>query len=178
MENQKNKEVVREAIKRIAGTFDKPITQILFAVVDSVDVSKRTCKVVPISGDSNTPIEDVSLSIDQNDGEIKIPTTGSTVGVAISNQIDAFVFAWSDLEEIILKGGNFFGLVKVKELTQKLNALENKVNEIRSQFNSHTHSGVTTGGGVSAVPAVTISGSLSVTQQADIENKTIKHGNK
>ena len=174
---QSNEESIREAIKRIAGTWEKPIAEILFAIVDSVDVAARTCNVTPITGSSSTPIEDVALSIDRNDGEIKIPSINSTVGVAISNQIDAFVFAWSDLDQIVLNGGNFDGLVKVRDLASKLNSLENDLNTIKQAFSSWVVIPNDGGAALKTIASLWASQTITITQQADLENTSIKHGN-
>lgn len=70
--------------------------------------------------------------------------------------------------------GNLGGLVKVIELTNKLNALENKVNDIISKFNSHTHIlTLSTGTGTAAATANPVSGTLTPTNRGDIENTKI-----
>lgn len=65
------------------------------------------------------------------------------------------------------------GMVKLPELVQKLNTIENKVNELITWSSTHTHTGVMTGGGSSG-PAVGIVGSITPTQESDIENDKIK----
>lgn len=70
--------------------------------------------------------------------------------------------------------GDLGGLVKVIELTKKLNDLENKVNQIISAFNSHTHIlTLSTGTGTAAATASPVSGTLTPTQRGDIENTKI-----
>jgi hypothetical protein len=78
--------------------------------------------------------------------------------------------------EIKMNDGAMGGLVKVIELTQKLNALENKVNALLAAYNSHVHSGVTTGPGSSGPTPTQVSGTLTPTQRADIENDKIVQG--
>jgi len=72
-------------------------------------------------------------------------------------------------------GGEFGGLVKVVELTQKLNDLENKVNEIITTFVTHTHPVISTGAPTSPT-STPISGNLTISQREDIENINVKHG--
>lgn len=79
-------------------------------------------------------------------------------------------------DEIKFNDGALGGLVKVAELTTKLNNLENKVNTLITTFNTHVHTGVTTGPGSSATTPTTVNGTLTPTQQQDIENKKIKQG--
>lgn len=180
--DESTKQAARRAIRKIAGTEDLHIVDIEFAEVNSVNMTERTCVVTPITGKSNAQISDVSLSIDRNDGEIRKPTIGSIVGIAISNQLDAFVFAWSDLDMIIWKGGNYNGLVKVKELTDKLNNLEQKVNNLINAMATHTHlsasPGSPTGVSTASVPPYTPDQLITPTQQSELENTLIKHGSK
>jgi hypothetical protein len=72
-------------------------------------------------------------------------------------------------------GGEFGGLVKVVELTQKLNNLENKVNEIIVTFGTHTHA-VTAVGSPTSPTTTPIAGSLTISQRDDIENVNVRHG--
>lgn len=170
--NEQHDRSITTAIQRIAGTFsDKPPTLTTGEVL-SVDISKRSC-VVMVDND----VELTCLLMAQiGDGIILTPSIGSTVGVLYSVYNSAYVISYSDLDTIGLKGTEFGGLVKVIELTQKLNALEDKVNSIITTFNSHVHNGVTTGVGTSAVTPTTITGTLTPTQQKEIENKNVTHG--
>lgn len=178
MDNAETKRQAITAIQIIAGTFNKDIVDMFFAKVDKVTAVERTCDVTPITGKADTSVTDVSLMTEVSDGELKIPKVGSTVLVAISKDLTPFVFLWSDIDSITWKGGNFDGLVKVLDLTAKLNNLENKMNTVITSYNSHTHAGVTVGSGATAVPAPPIVGTLTPTQKSDIENPLIKHGNK
>jgi hypothetical protein len=74
-----------------------------------------------------------------------------------------------------IMGGEFGGLVKVVELTQKLNDLENKINEIITTFGTHTHN-VTAVGAPTSPTSTPISGNLAISVRADIENINVKHG--
>lgn len=69
--------------------------------------------------------------------------------------------------------GNLGGLLKVNDVLQKINNLENKVNAIITIFNNHVHTGVTTGAGSSAISPTPISGTLTPTQKSEIENTKI-----
>lgn len=75
-------------------------------------------------------------------------------------------------DDIILNEGDNEGLVKVKELTDKLNNLENKVNNFITTFSTHTHVGNLA---VPTSPPPVSPTQLTVTKQADIENKEVKH---
>lgn len=69
--------------------------------------------------------------------------------------------------------GSLGGMVKVNDILTKLNNLENKVNAIISAFNSHVHTGVTTGAGSSGVTPTSITGTLTPTTKSEIENNKI-----
>src|ERR1039458_9493884 len=92
------KKAARTAIQKICKVFGVDIVDIVEATVVSVDADKRTCVVTPISGPADTTIEDVALTPDMNDGELKLPTVDSTVAVCYSTILDPFIFAWSDLD--------------------------------------------------------------------------------
>ena len=72
--------------------------------------------------------------------------------------------------------GSYGGLVQVINLVQKLNNLENLVNDLVAKFNMHVHPGVQSGAG-STGPTVSLeTGTLTPTEQADIENTEVTHG--
>lgn len=79
--------------------------------------------------------------------------------------------------EIQLNDGSMGGLVKVIELTQKLNNLENLVNSLIAKYNAHTHIlTLSTGTGTAAPTVTTETQTLTPTQRADIENDKIIQG--
>jgi hypothetical protein len=77
--------------------------------------------------------------------------------------------------EIVLNEGSYGGLIKISELLNKLNAVENKVNTLIQKYNTHTHPGVSPGGSSTAPTLQTETGVLTVTKKEDIENPKVKH---
>ncbi|MBD3748931.1 MAG: hypothetical protein IE931_05500 [Sphingobacteriales bacterium] len=80
-----------------------------------------------------------------------------------------------DLGSMVLNGGKNGGLPKIKPLVAKINQLEKKVNDLLDAFKKHTHTGVTTGGGVTGF--TTNSGPAIIdllTKVDDLENTAIK----
>ena len=150
-------EKIRTAIRKIAGNGS---TQAQVCEVVSVNTNSRTAKVV-----FNGVEYDVQLAPAIGDQLLQIPEVGSTVFV-----INGIIVGYSDLSELWLRGNQFEGLVKVSDLVTKLNNLENKVNTILSSYNTHTHASS------GAPPVPTITGTLTPTQQTDIENPNVKHG--
>jgi|ERR1019366_720609 hypothetical protein len=189
--NEGTKQAARTAIRKIAGTYNLDIVEIILATVDKVDKVGRTCDVTPLSGRSDTAIAGVNLMAECNDGELKIPAIGSTVGIAISTQVEPFVFSWSDLSEWYLVIGNttidildgsikfgdgvYNGLTKIDELKTALNLLQSDINALKAA----------TGAAITVYSAALDSGASAGTFNAvvlpqinlfDIENKKILHG--
>ena len=71
---------------------------------------------------------------------------------------------------IILNDGEFEGLVKVGKLTEKLNAIENKINSLQTQLKTHSHPNHNT-----QSPTLQTLTNLNTTKQSDIENEKVKH---
>jgi len=84
-----------------------------------------------------------------------------------------FIVQYSDVVSLTINGSEFGGLVKVIELTQKLNAMENIVNDLILKFNTHTHIAA---GTPTSIASVIETNNLTPTQQSEIENTVIKHG--
>lgn len=180
-------ELIR-AIQKAAGTFNKNVVDCYLANVTSVDETEFTCSVLPVNGE--VEIENVLLSTVSNDGMVLIPEVDSLVMVTTSKYSPSYVSLFSDLSKIIIvigeskleivdgsikfNDGTLDGLVKVNSLVTKLNNLENLVNDLISKYNSHTHTGVQTGGGTSGTTATIETGSLTPTTKSDIENPKIK----
>ena len=78
---------------------------------------------------------------------------------------------------ITLNNGSLGGLVKLNDLVNRLNLIENKVNSLIGKYNSHTHIlTLSTGTGTAAPTATTEAGTLTPTQPQDIENDKIIQG--
>lgn len=166
---------IQEAIRILAGVNHRTPYSLLDCTVVSVDLATRTVQVQAVQG-SAANVFTARLMPAVDDGLLYIPEIDSTVCVAQGGDTTPYVTMWSALSGIVLRGGEFAGLVKVIELTKKLNNLEKLINDLVSKFNDHTHIGVTSGGGVSGITTSQETGSLVVTKQSDIENTNIKHG--
>ena len=141
--------------------------------VTSVDMDNATIQVKPIDGSAK--YLSVKLQTNPASGALYIPKVDSFVIVEQTSTSTAYVALWSELEEIVFFDGENKGMVKVSELVDKLNTVENKVNELLTTFNTHVHPGVTIGAGITAVIATPIAGTLTPTQINDLENDKIKH---
>ena len=150
-------EKIRTAIRKIAGNGS---TQAHVAEVVNVDTNRRTALVK-----ANGVEYLVQLAPASGDQLLQIPEIGSTVFV-----VDGIIVGYSDLSELWLRGNQFEGLVKVSDLVTKLNNLEDKVNDLLTAYNTHTHASS------GAPPVPTVPGTLTPTTQNDLENPLVKHG--
>ena len=175
---------VRESIQKIAGTFNKEVVSITVCTVQAVSESNRTCDCVPTTGEGTTLIPGVLLSAEANDGILLLPTVGSTVIVAFTSRMTAFVLMTSDIDKVIVQAANLVqfndgslgGMTNVGALTTKLNNIENLVNDLMAKYNLHTH--IVTAFGTPSSPAAPseVGPYLTLTTRANIENTTVTHG--
>ena len=161
-------------IQELAGTRNQDEVKLYQCNVNSIDLSKRTANVTTITGTANLTF-DALLTAGISDGFVITPEVESMVYVLTSKYTLPFIVTFSDITQFDIMGGEFGGLVKVVELTQKLNDLENKVNEIITTFGTHTHPVISTGAPTSPT-STPISGNLTISQREDIENINVKHG--
>lgn len=161
----------REAILAIVESkFKVPYARICF--VRSVNESELTCTVETL--DTEATIEDVRLQAGEAvSGFVCIPKKDSAVLIMELARFEYAIILFSELESIKFLDGSYGGLVKVVDLVSRLNAIEDKVNNIISTYNSHTH---TETGATTAPTSSTVSGSLESTQVSHIENPLVKHG--
>lgn len=176
---------IRDAINQIAGTARADKVYSFDAIVKSVDVAKRTATVQVSSGKaSNIIMARLMASVD--DGLLLIPAVDSTVCVILSDFTAPYISQYSELDKVLiisgsssieikdgkiqLNDGSYDGLVKVTELTDRLNKIEDRVNAHVAIFNAHLHT--STG----SPPATSDSQTLTPTQQSQIENKKVTHG--
>jgi hypothetical protein len=74
-------------------------------------------------------------------------------------------------DKVIFNGGLNGAMVKIGDLVGRLNDIEDKVNDIISTYNGHTH--VETGASTNATLS-TVLGYLTLTVEADIDNPEIE----
>lgn len=181
-----------EAIQKITKTQFSDAVAFLPCTVNSVNIPARTIDCTPIGGDSGTEIPNVQLMAEVDDGLLLVPTMGSTVFVTYSTRNVPYVSLFSQVDQVLMisgssstsiadgliqfNDGSYGGLVQVVNLVEKLNNLENLVNNLITTFNGHTHMGVQSGGDATLFPVILQNGTLSPTQRGDIENTVIVHG--
>lgn len=192
LSNNPNRDI-KYAIEFLSNQTGLKKARFVTANVDdnSKGMSDRTIDVSVVLGDSGK-ITGVNLQSEPNDGFILIPKKDTQVIVCIMPDNSAYVFKCNDIDKIICvidsnnsyvfdangfvwNGGNNKGLVKVIELTQKLNNLENKINDLITVFNSWTPALNDGGTALKTVLSAWVSSSLTPTVRANIENTKISH---
>lgn len=138
------------------------------------EVNGSLCDVTDISTD--TQILDVRLQGQESDGMLLIPKVGSLVGVTMINKVQGYVSLYSDIDSIRFGDGSFDGLVKVQDLTTKLNNLENDVNELKNLISTWAPVPSDGGTALKTILATWYASSLTVTNKTELENDKITHG--
>lgn len=160
-----------EAIRTLSKTDDAK--RMAMAIVCTVvKVTGGTCLCSPIDGSAD--IEDVRLQAAANtSGMLITPSDKSVVVVQMINDVEGVVIMFSDIESIKFFDGDLGAFVDIGLLVDKLNNLENKVNDIVNKFATHVHTGVTTGVGSSGTTPTPVAGTLVLTTVDDIDNPKI-----
>lgn len=77
-------------------------------------------------------------------------------------------------DSFVFNGGSNLGIIKIVELTQKLNLLVSEVNNLKLRYNTHKHTGVTTGAGISGITDI-LGVNATDFNKDDYEDIKIKH---
>jgi len=176
---------ISEIMKRFINN-EMP-TQTVVGKVISIDETNMTCDIELPNKPNMLDVRIRSLIDDQNTGILIVPKLSSVVlvGLIENREESAFICTYSEIDkihlivnDIQLSGDAFGGLVKVDELTQKLNKVENAVNQLKADFNSHTHNApqAPTGTVPTLPPLIPSTVTLINTVRNDIENQKVKHG--
>ncbi|MDR1544847.1 MAG: hypothetical protein LBS50_10690 [Prevotellaceae bacterium] len=171
---------IRNAIQAIVGAADYSTFAAKVTAIDGA-----TCDVERVKDDKVFKGVRLNAHITADSGLVIVPTADSYVLVTEIDGDKWFVSQFSEIDkitidfndEIIINGGENDGIVKIKELTDKLNQLKDTVNSLVQSYNAHIH---TTANAVQGAP-VSINPTTSQAQQAqafnksDYENDKIKH---
>lgn len=184
---------IKAAIQQMAGTFGQDVVKLNVGVVKSVDEDKSTCTVLIKGINESVEVPNVNLQVGVCDGLQIIPAVDSEVLVITSTYNQSYIIQYSDVDKYYLQvgdsevtinndgtmqlnDGSYDGLVKVKELTDKLNALENLVNNILNTLKTTTIPLAPSGTYPFAPLYASFNAISPITQQQDIENDKITHG--
>lgn len=171
---------IKEMIRQIA---DGKEIYCLAGVVTKVSASAYSCEVEPINGEATLKDVRIKADLDAKTGLAMIPREGTNVVVGFLNKNTAFLVLATDIErielqcdDIVINKGDNSGLVKVKELTGRLNTLEKDINDLKQVFSTTWVTAPNDGGAALKTAAATWAGqTITETKQTDIENDKIKH---
>lgn len=173
---------IQEVVRKLAGTQFKSQMNISVCEVTAINTDDYSCSCTPIDESSNTSLEGVRLMATVDDGFLMIPVIGSTIVVAYSDDTtDPYVIMMSEIDEVFatqnkwtFNDGSFGGLIKIREIVQKINNIENLLNHLIGRYNTHTHP---ISGAVANQTAMQETGLItSVTKVDELENKNVIHG--
>ena len=172
-----SKTEVASALTEFVEAKSKGNDSLVCTVIEDVDLVNNTCYCEPINGDA--AILNVKLTTN---------ITGAGVGFLVVTFLDnasAYVSMVSEVDEVNINGKTLGGLVKVIDLTTKLNNLENRVNSIGTDLAAMATSANSIGSSpvigtaLGALITTAISNlitPLTLTVRANIENTLIKQG--
>jgi hypothetical protein len=158
------------------------LKHITVGTVVSVNKFEYTC-VVKIEGSDET-INDVRLLAASDEFEnpmVAFPKVNSLVGIVpMFNSLNVYgVFVTTEVDELVLRGDEFGGLVKVEAVTSRLNAIEQKLNNQISKWNAFAAAYVpgspSSVGTPPSLATQTIT-PVAETERSQIENEKVKHG--
>lgn len=156
-------------IKSIVG--DKNV--IYTGRVKSVNRTNMTCIVSLEGGDGEI---EASLQVgDKGKGLVQIPKESSMVMVVIRGKSQGFVVMVEEVEEVIIRGGENGGLIKIGELVKNLDKMTKRIDGIIEAIKNSTT--VAQDGGAS-MKATIITSLNTLTEKEDfskIENEKIRH---
>lgn len=150
--------------------------------VDEVDEDTMTITGTEVSSSIqffNVRIKPISDAV-KTDSFILIPAVGSYVYCSTVNneQSNLQITAFSEVSQIYLKGDANLGLVKITELVDKLNQLEESLNAVIDLLKTHVHPVTALGTPTGTSPTLTTIDTNKInpiTAIADLENEFVKH---
>ena len=151
---------IRFAIQKLSG-FDELTFESCVGTAFDIDTTKNICKVKPI--DESADFHDVRLSVNTKNGFVLVPKKDSLVVVTQITDSDSYIAMVSEVDEILLAGDGFGGLIKIAELSTELAKLETFCNSVATALGLPTP----------FPPTPTVDPTLI---QSKIENKKVKHG--
>lgn len=147
-----------------------------FATVEKNYPDKDYIDVRCLSGTLYTEVRKRAAIGESDKGILITPAVGSSVIVSrIGESDELFVEMFSEVDTIQYNGGKNEGLVKVVELTAKLNSLENDLNNLKTVFTSWVIAPSDGGAALKTAAATWAGQKLTKTNKTEIQNEKITH---
>lgn len=115
--------------------------------------------------------EDVeSIEVNINDGT-KLTITEGGISLNVKDGITLDI----DDSAAVFNGGDLGGLIKIKELTDKLNAIEKDINKLKTVFSSWVPAPQDGGAALKSSVSSWANKQLTLSKRGDYEDETVKH---
>ncbi len=165
-------EQIRDLLKELALGKGKTF----IAIVENNYPDKDMVDVRAMDGTLYTDVRK-RASVDSPDKGILItPASKSSVIVSrIGESDELFIEMFSEVENIVFYGGRNEGTVKVKELTEQLNALEKDLNNLKTAFSSWVTVPNDGGAALKTITTTWAGSNLQLTDKKSLQNDKIKH---
>lgn len=153
--------------------------QTFAGTVTAVDADANTCSVQPANGGALREGVRLCAAIKSITNPVVIvPELDSTVicGIIENNKRAVFVMLCTEVAEVRLRGDGYGGLVKAGDLVDKLNAIEQDLNTLKTVFSTWVVVPADGGAALKAIAATWYGDQLTPTVADDISNDNVKHG--
>jgi hypothetical protein len=153
--------------------------QTFAGTVTAVDADVNTCSVQPANGGALREGVRLCAAIKSiTNPVVVVPVVNSTVicGIIENNKRAVFVMLCTEVAEVKLRGDAFGGIVKVGDLVDKLNAIEQDLNTLKTVFSTWVVVPMDGGAALKAAAATWYGDQLTPTVADDISNDNVKHG--
>lgn len=155
----------------------KLVAQIEFATVKEVQFEAGTCTVQMLTDEEGVLTEEIKIIFSAN---MKMkPKVESLCLVAhiMNDDSEAMVVWCAEIDEVHLNGDAYGGLALTEKIAERMTRVEDELEALKLTFNTHVHSGVTTGPGSSGpTPSLTTAALTPRTNQEYIASTKVKHG--
>lgn len=162
---------LRRALQQKYG--EKPVT--ILGTIAAVDENSKTCNI----DDDGFMMYGIRLQSVTNAaaGILKVPKIGAqALAVKIEDGDGFMLLDCAEYDKIIFNGGTNGGLINIESLVNKINAIENDLNSLKTVFKTSWTPVAQDGGAALKTAAATwASQTITQTQTEDIEDTTVTH---
>ena len=161
---------LRRAFQQKYG--EKPVT--ILGTISAVDENSKTCNI----DDDGFMMYGIRLQSVTNAaaGILKVPKIGAqALAVKIEDGDGFMLLDCAEYDKIIFNGGNNGGLINIQSLVNKINAIENDLNSLKTVFKSWTPVAQDGGSALKTAAADWADQTITKTKTKDLEDKTVTH---
>ena len=161
---------LRRAFQQKYG--EKPVT--ILGTISAVDENSKTCNI----DDDGFMMYGIRLQSVTNAaaGILKVPKIGAqALAVKIEDGDGFMLLDCAEYDKIIFNGGNNGGLINIESLVDKINAIENDLNSLKTVFKSWTPVAQDGGSALKTAAADWADQTITKTKTKDLEDKTVTH---